>query len=102
MSRNVRSLSIKAYVADYAVSKDGTLHQAQATFDTNSKRKIIKAVAEQYDCDPADVVVLKTTEFATKYRIVDIIAAMRKLEDLGLARPIKDYEDVEEDEELDE
>lgn len=88
MARNIRNISVKAYNVDYAVAQDGKLEQANSYFETNSPRKLTKAIAAAHNCDPANVVIINTEEVSTEYRITDIVTAMAKLQELGLARPV--------------
>ena len=89
MARNIRNISVKAYNVEYAVAQNGKLTQGNGTFETNSPRKLTKAIANANACDPANVVIISTEEVSTEYRITDIVAAMAVLTEKGLARPVE-------------
>lgn len=92
MARNVRTITVKAYNVKFAIVKNGNVEQYVAPFDTDSNRKIMKAITEAYKVDATSVMIIEKTASETTYKINDIVEAMRTLEAQGIAEVVKPNE----------
>lgn len=85
MARNARNMSITAFEVTYGVVEDGKLVQHTDIFETESPRKLNKAISEATGVDYSKLVIISTKPMSTEYRIPDVVKALTKLHELGLA-----------------
>lgn len=85
MARNARNMSITAFEVTYGVVEDGKLVQHTDVFETESPRKLNRAISEATGVDYSKLVIISTKSISTEYRIPDVVKALTKLHELGLA-----------------
>lgn len=90
MARNIREMAIKAFTVNYGVVENGKVQEHTATFETNSERKIMRAISERHGVNPAQLFIISTSEQETKYRVLDMVKALQMLADAGLAEVVTD------------
>lgn len=93
MARNTRTFSVKEYSVHYAVALNGKLEERHTIASSNSPRKIIKMLSSGNNVDPANIIIINVTESTTEYRVFDVVAALKKLAELGLAEEVAPVEE---------
>lgn len=90
MARNKRIMGITGYEVTYAVmnKESGQLEQFTVNVQSDSKRSLRKQIAEHHGVTPDEFIIMESKQFTEQYEIPDVIAALQKLNELGLAHLI--------------